>query len=301
MRWLRLSAVLSPLIAGLIGTGTLAAQAATGVVTGRVVDSVTRAPIDAARVIVVGGNQAARSGSNGQYTITGVPVGTHRIRVARLGFAPVEETIQVTDGQTVERDFGLRTQAIALETVVAMGYGTQLARSVSGAVSTVTAEQLNPIASTSVNQMLEGKAPGLNLVTRSAQPGGGVSVNIRGALSPRGNSTPLYVIDGVPITEYSSSVPGLIDADLGFYGGVDRDPLAYLNPDDIQAVTILKDASAAAIYGSAAANGVVMITTKSGKTGPLQVQYRTSYTSQKSIGGPSLMNAQQFMTQQARL
>lgn len=301
MRWLRLSAVLSPLLAGLIGTGNLGAQAATGVVTGRVVDSASRAPIDAARVIVVGGNQAARTGSNGQYTITGVPVGPQRIRVARLGFAPVEETVQVTDGQTVQRDFGLRTQAVALETVVAMGYGTQLARSVSGAVTTVTADQLNPIASTSVNQMLEGKAPGLNLVTRSAQPGGGVSVNIRGALSPLGNSTPLYVVDGVPITEYSSSVPGLIDADLGFYGGVDRDPLAYLNPDDIQSITVLKDASAAAIYGSAAANGVVLITTKSGKTGPLQVQYRTSYSSQKSIGGPSLMNAQQFMTQQTRL
>ena len=301
MRWLRLSAVLSPLLAGLIGTGNLGAQGATGVVTGRIVDSATRLPVEGARVSVVGGNQAARSASTGQYTITGVTVGAHRIRVARLGFAPVEEIVQVTDGQTAQRDFALRTQAVALETVVAMGYGTQLARSVSGAVSTVTSDQINPIASTSLNQMLEGKAPGLNLVTRSAQPGGGVSVNIRGALSPRGNSTPLYVIDGVPITEYNSSVPGLIDADLGFYGGVDRDPLAYLNPDDIQAVTILKDASAAAIYGSAAANGVVMITTKSGKTGPMQVQYRTSYTSQKSIGGAPLMNAQQFMVQQSRL
>lgn len=301
MKSLGMSAVLSTLFAGLIGVGSLGAQAATGVVTGRVVDSASQAPIASARVIVVGGNQAARTGSNGQYTIPGVPVGQQRIRVARLGFAPVEETVQVTDGQTVQRDFVLRTQAVALETVVAMGYGTQLARGVSGAVSTVTAEQLNPIGSTSVNQMLEGKAPGLNLVTRSAQPGGGVSVNIRGALSPRGNSTPLYVIDGVPITEYSSSVPGLIDADLGFYGGVDRDPLAYLNPDDIQAITILKDASAAAIYGSAAANGVVMITTKSGKAGPLQVQYRMSFTSQTSVGDPSLMNAQQFMTQQSRL
>lgn len=277
MRWLRMSAVLSPLIAGLIGAGALGAQAATGVVTGRVVDSASQAPVAAARVTVVGGNQAVRTGAGGQYTITGVPIGPQRIRVTRLGFAPGEETVQVTGGQTVQRDFVLLTQAISLETVVAVGYGTQRARAVSGAVTTVTADQLNPIASTSVNQMLEGKAPGLNLVTRSAQPGGGVSVNIRGAISPQGNSTPLYVIDGVPISEYRSSVPGLIDTDLGFYGGVDRDPLAYLNPDDIEAITVLKDASAAAIYGSAAANGVVLITTKSGKAGSMRVVYRTSF------------------------
>lgn len=301
MRWLRMSAVLSPLFAGLIGAGALGAQVATGVVTGRVVDSASQAPVVAARVTVVGGNQAVRTGSGGQYTITGVPIGLQRIRVTRLGFAPSEETVQVTDGQTVQRDFVLLTQAISLETVVAVGYGTQRARAVSGAVTTVTADQLNPVASTSVNQMLEGKAPGLNLVTRSAQPGGGVSVNIRGALSPRGNSTPLYVIDGVPISEFSSSVPALIDTDLGFYGGVDRDPLAYLNPDDIEAITILKDASAAAIYGSAAANGVVLITTKSGKSGNMRVQYRTTYTSQTSVGNAPLMNAQQFMQQQNRL
>ncbi len=301
MRWLRMSAVLSPLFAGLIGAGALGAQAATGVVTGRVVDSASQAPVADARVIVVGGNQAARTGAGGEYTITGVPIGPQRIRVTRLGFAPGEETVQVTDGQMVQRDFVLRAQAISLETVVAMGYGTQRARAVSGAVTTVTADQLNPIASASVNQMLEGKAPGLNLVTRSAQPGGGVSVDIRGAISPRGNSTPLYIVDGVPISEYRSSVPGLIDTDLGFYGGVDRDPLAYLNPDDIETITVLKDASAAAIYGSAAANGVVLITTKSGKAGAIQVQYRTSYTSQKSVGNAFLMNAQQFMQQQNRL
>ena len=93
----------------------------------------------------------------------------------------------------------------------------------------------------------------------------------------------------------------LVDNDLGFAGGVDRDPLAYLNPDDIQSITVLKDASAAAIYGSAAANGVVLITTKSGKTGSMQVQYRTSYTANNSIGNVPLMNAQQFMQEQNRL
>jgi TonB-dependent starch-binding outer membrane protein SusC len=299
MRWSRASAALFTLC--VFGTSTLGAQAATGVVTGRVIDSASRAPVVGARVLVVGTNHAANTGADGQFRIASVPIGTQRIRATRIGFAPGEQTAQVSAGQTVQSDFVLRTQAVQLEALVAVGYGTQSARLVSGAITTVTADQLNPVASTSINQMLEGKAPGLNLNTRSAQPGGGVSVNIRGNISPQGSSTPLYVIDGVPISEFRSSVPGLVDNDLGFAGGVDRDPLAYLNPDDIESISVLKDASAAAIYGSAAANGVILITTKSGKTGSMQVQYRTSYTGNKSIGNVPLMNAQQFMQEQNRL
>jgi TonB-linked SusC/RagA family outer membrane protein len=293
---------LLPALAGIVLCVTQAgAQVAGGTVTGRVVDSASQAPVRGARVTVVNTGIGTATDANGQYHLNGVPAGTQRIRVTRIGFAPMEQAVAVSAGQVAQRDFVARTQAVALEAIVSVGYGTQLARNVSGAVSTVTADQLNPVASTSVNQMMEGKAPGLNLVTRSAQPGGGVSVNIRGAISPRGNSTPLYVIDGVPISEYRSSVPGLIDSDLGFFGGVDRDPLAYLNPDDIEAVTVLKDASAAAIYGSAAANGVVLITTKSGKAGSVQVQYRANYTSETSVGDVPLMNAQQFKQQQNRL
>jgi TonB-dependent SusC/RagA subfamily outer membrane receptor len=126
-------------------------------------------------------------------------------------------------------------------------------------------------------------------------------VNIRGDISPRGSGTPLYVIDGVPITEYQSSVPGLADADLGFYGGIDRDPLAYLNPSDIESITVLKDASAAAIYGSAAANGVVLITTKSGRAGALQVSYRGSYTAETPHEYFPLLSGKQFMQEQDRM
>jgi TonB-linked SusC/RagA family outer membrane protein len=149
--------------------------------------------------------------------------------------------------------------------------------------------------------MLRGKAPGLNLTTRSAQPGGGVTANIRGDISPLGSATPLYVIDGVPMTEFSSSQPDLLDGDLGFDGGVDRDPLAYLNPADLESITILKDASATAIYGSAAANGVVLITTKSGRAGAVQMQYTGSYTMERLHDYFPLLDASEFMQEQSRL
>jgi TonB-linked SusC/RagA family outer membrane protein len=291
--------VVAPVIAAaLIGASDVSGQ---GTVSGRVTDSLSRGPVPAARVIVVGTNRGASTDAEGQFRIPDVPAGTRTIRVLRIGYQAQERSVGVATGQVASVQVALAPAPLSLEGIVSVGYGTQTQRNVSGAVSTVTAEQIDIVGANSVNQMLEGKAPGLNLATRSAQPGGGVAVNIRGAISPRGNNTPLYVIDGVPITEYRSSVQGLIDADLGFFGGIDRDPLSYLNPDDIAAVTVLKDASAAAIYGSAASNGVVLITTKTGRVGNLQMAYRSTYTSQQSYGDVPLMNAQQFMQQQNRL
>jgi TonB-linked SusC/RagA family outer membrane protein len=195
---------------------------------------------------------------------------------------------------------------LTMDDVVVVGYGTQSRRNISGSILSVSSEKLNVVAQSSINQMLQGKAPGLNLQTRSAQPGGGVSVNIRGAISPGGSNQPLYVIDGVPLTDNWSTVPALQDSDqsggvLGFFGGIDRDPLSYLNPSDIESITVIKDASAAAIYGSAAANGVVLITTKSGRSGAIQVDYRGSVTTQTVRDYFPLLNAQQFMAEQDRL
>ncbi|MEX2601768.1 MAG: SusC/RagA family TonB-linked outer membrane protein, partial [Balneolaceae bacterium] len=162
------------------------------------------------------------------------------------------------------------------------------------------AEQLSTVARSSVNQMMQGRVPGLNMANRGAQPGSAVNVNIRGAISSGGN-TPLYVIDGVPMTSYNSTVPELDGSDLGFGGGIDRDPLSYLNPSDIESITVMKDASAAAIYGSAAANGVILITTRGGRSGDLQVEYRGSYSVQAPKEYFPLLNEREFMQQQTRL
>ncbi|HEX6069428.1 MAG TPA: SusC/RagA family TonB-linked outer membrane protein [Longimicrobiaceae bacterium] len=276
-------------------------RARQGTVTGRVVDAATLQPLSGASVSVVGTTRGSLSGSDGRYSITSVPDGSQQVRATMIGYAQQQQGVTVTNGGVATADFALEASAVELEGIVAVGYMTERERNVSGAITTVRVEDLDPISTTSVNQLLRGKAPGLNLTTRSAQPGGGVTANIRGDISPLGTATPLYVIDGVPITEYQSSQPRLIDGDLGFYGGVDRDPLAYLNPADLESITILKDASATAIYGSAAANGVVLITTKSGRAGAVQMQYSGSYTMERLHDYFPLMNAREFMQEQSRL
>lgn len=277
----------------LLGAGSAQAQHR---VSGRVLDGDSGATLPGANIVVKGTVIGAVSAADGTYTLD-VPSPNDTLQVSFVGFVMQEIPIR---GRSVV-DVTLQPDTQMLETVVIVGYAAQRERDVSGSITTIDASKLQPVARTSVNQMLQGQAPGLNMQTRSAQPGGGVSVNIRGDISPRGSGTPLYVIDGVPVTEYRSSVPGLATADLGFYGGVDRDPLAYLNPSDIETITILKDASAAAIYGSAAANGVVLITTKSGRSGDIQVSYRGSYTAQTPHEYFPLLNATQFMQEQDRM
>jgi TonB-linked SusC/RagA family outer membrane protein len=275
-----------------------AAAQQTGVITG-VVRSEAGTLLSGAKVELDTG-QGTLTANNGRFMLRDVAAGSHEVSVTLIGYATAEQTVDVPAGGVVTVDFTLLTEAVALEELVVVGYATQSERNISGAVAKVTAEELQPVAATSVNQMLSGKAAGLNLTTRSAQPGGGVTVNVRGAISS-GNNEPLYVIDGVPITEFDSSMPGLATGILGYYGGIDRDPLAYLNPSDIESVTVLKDASAAAIYGSAAANGVVLITTKSGQQGAVQWRYGFNYSAKPTHEYFPLLSARDFMAENRRL
>lgn len=191
----------------------------------------------------------------------------------------------------------LKEDSKSLEEVVVIGYGTSRKKDITGSVASVKADDLNAVSSSSVSQMLQGKVTGMNSIQSSAQPGAGVSITIRGAASPSGNNAPLYVIDGVPLQTNSTSEPGLKDAAYDYKSGVDRDPLNTINPNDIESIEILKDASAAAIYGASAANGVVLITTKSGKAGRTKVDYRGTFTTQIAKDYPEVMNARDFREQ----
>ena len=155
----------------------------------------------------------------------------------------------------------LRATSLNLNEVVVVGYGTQRKKDITGAVVNIKTANLPQTANTSINNLLQGRAAGLNLDLRSAQPGGRLNVNIRGS-----ENSPLYVIDGVPLFNNNAAEPAIVSfgstVETGFNGGVDRDPLSTLNPSDIESVDVLKDASATAIYGSAASNGVILITTK---------------------------------------
>jgi TonB-linked SusC/RagA family outer membrane protein len=273
----------------------------TGKISGRVVDAETGAPLPGTNVFLKGTDFGSATDLNGFYEIKNVPLGDYTLSSSFVGYEEMTREITVIAGEELEIDFSMQQTILIGKEIVVVGYATQQLRDVTGSISTVRLEELNTVATTSVNQMLKGKAPGLIMTQRTAQPGGGVTVNVRGAISPRGNNEPLYVIDGVPITNYDSPIPSLNDDELGYYGGIDQDPLSYLNPSDIESITILKDASATAIYGSAAANGVLFINTKDGSPGDMQIHYRASFTVQTPDNYFPMLNAQQFMREQFRL
>ncbi len=266
------------------------------IISGKVYDSEDGESLPGVNVLVKGTTIGGATNSEGVFSFA-FPSLNDTLVFSYIGYFSKEVPIN----ERIYFDVSLEANVISGEEIILVGYSEQRQRDISGSISTVTANELESVARTSINQMLLGKAPGLNLQTRTAQPGGGVTVNIRGALSPNGNNTPLYVIDGVPITNNSSSVAGLFDSDLGFYGGIDRDPLSYLNASDIETISILKDASATAIYGSSAANGVILITTKNGRAGDIQVDYRGSLTTQQTRDYFPMLNGNQFMQEQDRL
>lgn len=226
---------------------------------------------------------------NGRYSLN-VPSGNTTLIFSFIGF--VNSEVQINGKTNIDVD--LTPDSKSLNEVVVVGYGVQNRKDVTGAVSTVKASELNSTNAVSVDNLLQGKAAGLNITSNSAQPGGALSITIRGALSPFGDNSPLYVIDGLPLTTNSSL--DFTSSTGNMRGGIDRSPLASINPNDIESIDILKDASATAIYGSAAANGVILITTKKGKAGKAVVNYSGTYgvQSQKEYLQP--LNAKQFRT-----
>ncbi|HEY8485096.1 MAG TPA: SusC/RagA family TonB-linked outer membrane protein, partial [Longimicrobiales bacterium] len=216
--------------------------------TGRIVGLVTSdqgQPLSGANVVVVGTQIGTLTGQDGRYVIPGVPAGTHQVQASLIGYGSATVTVTVTPGGTATANFQLTSQAIALEEIVAVGYGQQRRVTLTGSVASVQGREIeaNPVAN--MSNALAGKLPGVITVNSSGEPGyDGATIRIRGSHT-LGNNNPLIVIDGVP--------------DRG--GGLDR-----LDPQDIESITVLKDASAA-IYGARAANGVILIQTKRGRAG----------------------------------
>ncbi len=258
----------------------LRAQEPAGTVRGRVIDEASQQPL--ARVTVAVGARGTMTLNDGSYTLTAVPAGAATLRVRMLGYAPVTRAINVTGGQTLIVDVGMTPQAVTLAEVVVTGYGQQTAADITGAVANITPDEFNPGRITAPAQLLQSKVAGVQVVDNN-EPGGGTTIRIRGATSVNASSDPLYVIDGMPV------------GSGGLSAG--RDPLNFINPNDIESITVLKDASAAAIYGANAANGVVLITTKSatGRRGQ-QIEYSTSFSAMTTTRLPQILNAAQFTT-----
>ena len=262
----------------------LRAQEPTGTVRGRVTDEATQQPLTGAAITV--GSHRTASDADGRFVITGVPAGADSVHARMIGYQPANRPVDVLAGQTVLVDVTMSAEAVQLSAIVAVGYGEQRAGDITGAVSNLTPADFNTGRIISPDALIEGKVAGVQLLNNN-QPGGGLTLRIRGATSVNAASDPLYVIDGMPVS-------------TGAGGGLSsgRDPLNFLNPNDIESITVLKDASAAAIYGANAANGVVLITTKSGagaRRGTI-VEYGTSASASSVVRDPQLLSTSQFQT-----
>lgn len=262
---------LFPVLVGclLASSSQLRAQG-TGTITGRVVDSASQTGIPNVNIVIMGGQRGALSREDGGFTLANVPAGAYTVRASRIGYRPQTQPAVVTAGSTVNVQFSITRQAAVLSEIVVTGYGTQRREAISGSVATVDAKQADVGVVTNANQMLEARVAGVQLTTNNGDPGSGQQVVIRGGTSISASNDPLYVVDGVPLQNEATS-PGATG--VGWNAMLPRSPLNAINPDDIETITVLKDAAATAIYGSRGANGVILITTKRGARGAGDMEY----------------------------
>lgn len=251
------------------------AAAQTRTVTGTVTDAQTGQPLEGARVSVRGTTLSTATGASGRFTLGNVPAGDITLTVRRIGSNPAD--IRLTSGQN-EISAALTRDPLRLAEVVITGQATAVERrNLANAVATVSGEEVSRVSAQTVEQALQGKVPGASIQANSGAPGGGMQMRLRGVTSINAGSEPLYVVDGVVLSNVAipSNQNAVTKAASGSNPALTQDAqvnrIADLNPNDIENIEVLKGASASAIYGSRASNGVVIITTRRGRAGDRQV------------------------------
>lgn len=237
-------------------------------VSGTVTDAANGEPIEGVAVIVKGTTTGMFTDSEGSYTLQ-VPDGGDVLVFSYVGYVTLEA--EVTGSRV---NISLSEDAFELEEVVVTGFGTSKRKDLTGSVSSVSGEAIADVPVVGVQNALQGRASGVQVTTNNGQPGAGIDVRVRGSTSISASNQPLFVVDGVPIVSGSFSQIGV--------GNAGTNALADLNPNDIESIEVLKDASTAAIYGSRGANGVVLITTKKGARGTTKVNFSSSYGVQEA-------------------
>ncbi|TVQ93477.1 MAG: TonB-dependent receptor [Bacteroidetes bacterium] len=253
------------LIAGMLSTTLLQGQTLRGVVT----DRITGETLPGANIIIVGTTQGTVTNIDGEYSLSLAP-GTYNISFRFLGYIPETIEINITENETLIRDIQLRLDVTTFDEVVVIGYGTQKKKVATGAIASVSNEEITATPILRIEQAMQGRTAGVQVTNLSGQPGEAPTVRIRGA-GTTGNAAPLYVVDGMVV------------------GGID-----YLNPNDIESVDVLKDGASAAIYGARAANGVVLITTRSGTEGQMNVTYSAYQGIQNAARQIKMLDADQY-------
>ncbi|MGI9140992.1 MAG: SusC/RagA family TonB-linked outer membrane protein [Gemmatimonadaceae bacterium] len=252
---------------------------AQGTVRGRTTDAGTGAPLPNVQIRVDGTTLGAQSGTNGEYVIVGVPGGTQSLSARRVGYAPAQATITVAGGATITQNFALRAAAVTLSEVVVTGVGAPTTkRQLGNTIETVAGEAVGRAPGvTSIDQALQGRVTGAVISENSGQPGGGVSIRLRGTNSILGGAEPLYVIDGVLVDNSSEALVSLSgNAPRGNQALSNR--MADFDPGDVERIEVLKGAAAAALYGARANNGVIQIFTKRGQPGKPRITASSDVT-----------------------
>ncbi|WP_109434159.1 MULTISPECIES: SusC/RagA family TonB-linked outer membrane protein [Aquimarina] len=245
----------------------------------------TGGPIPGVNVLVRGTTNGAVSDFDGNYTLDNVAEDAILV-FSFVGFKSQEINVngQSTINITMEED------AAELEQVVVVGYGTVRKKDLTGAVATVKPEDFNQGVQTSPDQLIQGRVAGVQVTAASGEPGASNNIRIRGTSSIRGGNNPLIVVDGVPLDGGDTSA----GSDVGAGRSSARNPLNFINPNDIASIDVLKDASATAIYGSRGSNGVVIITTKKGKSGKPQLDFSSSVSISSIANEYDLLGASEF-------
>lgn len=259
-------------------------------VTGRVVDSESDEPLMGVTVYVLGTQAGTTTDADGRFTLQ-VPDDSEIIAFSYVGYNRQE--VMIED----ETEFNIRLESdIALiDDIVVVGYGTQRRAEITGSVTSIRAETIQGSPTSSFENALQGRLAGVNVAESTGEPGAAPQIIIRGVGSISAGNEPLYVIDGVPMSQ-NSSLQQNVGSQNPNFTATRVNPLATINPNDIESIEVLKDASAAAIYGSRGSNGVILVTTKRGRTdSPPQINVR-SYVGVSSVfNTPDLMNAEELI------
>ena len=257
--------------------------AQTRTITGKITDATDGTGLPGVTILVKGTKSGAQTSSDGSFSIS-VPASATTLIISSVGYA----TKEVPIGGGSFNITLIKSSATTLNDVVVIGYGTVKQKDLTGSVATVTSKDFQQGAAiTSADELIAGKLAGVSVTSNGGQPGAAATVRIRGLSSLNGNNDPLYVIDGVPMQSLknpdgTSTIPGVTD------------PLSMINPNDIESETVLKDASAAAIYGSRASSGVILITTKKGRAGAPKFNFNTQLGGSVIAKEESLLSTDQL-------
>ena len=291
----RIRAAVRAAVTLLVGGGLLAPelpaqQGTANTLSGRVTEQGSGTPVPEAQVFIVGTTLGGRTNAEGRYTIRGVPAGQQRVRALRLGYTEQVQAVTIAAGQAATLDFALSRSAVTLTPVITTATGQEQRRVELG--NSITNIQAASVAQTqsvnSVADVLNSRAPGV-IVVSGNQTGFGARVRIRGQSSLNLSNDPIYIIDGVRMTSNNAS------SEL-FTGGGEPSRVGDLNPEEIENIEVVKGPSAATLYGTDAANGVIVITTKRGRAGPARwsawaeagvLEDRNKYPTNYSLAGHS--------------